>query len=847
MKPHLQDSGNFSHLYKAQVLRGHTCYFLVLGMLLFIFPQLLFAQLTEQWKTPIRASGAGENVKIIHTKADHQGNLLVLASREANGAAEKMQLQKLNAAGNVLWQATLQSGLEEKPRVLALDAAGNAYVLIQLRENDTDVGGTLAKFSSDGDLLWAAAREGATADMNSMADLLLTENDIYVAGNGGDNRNPKILLRKLDLAGQVMWEQVYNGGFGVKLAADGTQRIVLAGSKDVYLPSSAELSNVLLLSYEASTGSLHFDRNYNYLFKNGSSVHNGYDTPADLHISPAGEILVVSNSSPYPYVYDVVLMKTDRQGNKLWQTGIGKKWPLGGVDESMALYRDAAFAPDGSVVVLTMEALYRRPPNYGMVRVSGEGKRLWSKTFNTVTGDTVMMPNVNDTVAVVQPEALALDKAGNIAVIAEAGRKVLGHTSFLGWVYEEPTVPVTRLYAPDGSLLWEQQVAGGNDLLFDVSGNLYITGAMGGKGDRQAFVWKYKTAEACHIPVRVKLSLPPFAMKAGEQVRTTADFGTYIALTEAGVRWSWGDNSTSISYTLPDNPRITGQHRYTAAGIYTIGLDVSQSCLQPVSDDYRQEMVIFDPAAGNVSGAGLLRVPAESPAMGTSAFAFAARYTTNDAFAKPSGAALFVLNSSHILFSKSLDWLVIKDNRAALQGIGTVNGKGRFKFVATMEDGGGAGLNDAADQLRLQVWDLNAYGKLVYDNSAASQRLSLVQQLPGIGGGQVLINHKQPDPLFAQYLQQALEGNGPLPELVAYPNPFSDKTTINFALEHGGSYAIDLYDMKGTRIRQLQKGTAAAKTNVIVDVDGATLAQGIYLARLQTDTGMKTVKLLLNK
>lgn len=829
------------------------------AFLLILLPQVSYAQLTQQWKASLGPSGAGLHNNIISSKIDHEGNLLVLAAGDngvAGSPATKVMIYKLDAAGNKLWQVERGIG-GARPIELELDDDNNVYVLVQLLGG---AGGALFKFSQEGKELWANIMAGAVTDITSVADLLVVGDEVYLASNGTKNNVSFSLLSKLNTQGEVLWEQRQEGATAYKLAADGQQNIVLAGAKEVYLPNQPEYSNVLLLNYMASNGSLVFEKNYDYI----NSGLSGSDYPVALNVSQQGEILVISNSTPSPWnpnVYNVVLMKTDREGNVQWQT------TMSNTNESF--YRDAALAPDGSVVLIATEIKYRHPPNYSIAKISGEGERLWFKTLNSVSGNTDReFYRVGDTINVVEPVSVAVDKAGHIAITTVSDRKVMGWGGLWIWVYQEQPTLVSRLYSQEGEQLWEDAVKAepghatfGSDVVFDASDNLYVLGTETNHEAevwpqptyRDAFVIKYSPQQVCNMPVDVKLYLPPYAMKVGEQVRTTADFGDHILNEDTGVRWAWGDNTApSMSFTAFGTPRITGWHRYEEAGIYTIGLDASESCLKPTSEDYTQEMVIFDPAAGNASGAGLFHSPVGQLDMmqtaGTSAFAFAARYTNSGAHAKPSGAALLLLNSRNVLFSNSLDWLVIKGGRAALQGTGTVNGKGRYRFVATMEDGKGAGLNDASDMMRLQVWDMDAHGKLVYDNAAGTeQRLSLTQPLPDIGGGQILINHKQLDPLFAVYLQQALEGSTPLTDVVAYPNPFTSKTTIGFSLEQGGDYSVDLYDLKGTLIRRIGQGVAASKANVSVEVDGTGLAQGIYLARLQTGNSVQTVKLVLDK
>jgi hypothetical protein len=93
---------------------------------------------------------------------------------------------------------------------------------------------------------------------------------------------------------------------------------------------------------------------------------------------------------------------------------------------------------------------------------------------------------------------------------------------------------------------------------------------------------------------------------------------------------------------------------------------------------------------------------------------------------------------------------------------------------------------------------------------------------------------------------QSLEATG-AGELRAYPTPFSDRATISFTTAVDENYSVRLYDMKGSLITELKTGRSTAGVANEVEVDGTNLQEGLYLARMLSDSGMKTVKLLLKK
>lgn len=80
-----------------------------------------------------------------------------------------------------------------------------------------------------------------------------------------------------------------------------------------------------------------------------------------------------------------------------------------------------------------------------------------------------------------------------------------------------------------------------------------------------------------------------------------------------------------------------------------------------------------------------------------------------------------------------------------------------------------------------------------------------------------------------------------------YPTPFSDKATIEFTISKTENYVVNLYDMKGTLVKQLKAGTAKAGQIERVEVDGNGLGEGLYIARMVSDSGARSVKLLLKR
>lgn len=87
--------------------------------------------------------------------------------------------------------------------------------------------------------------------------------------------------------------------------------------------------------------------------------------------------------------------------------------------------------------------------------------------------------------------------------------------------------------------------------------------------------------------------------------------------------------------------------------------------------------------------------------------------------------------------------------------------------------------------------------------------------------------------------------------LQAYPNPFADETTIRYGIKTATSVKIDIYNLKGQKVKCIEADVKSTGSYSAVwngtDEHGKLLSKGIYLCRLSTDKGVATQKLVLIK
>jgi PKD repeat protein len=206
----------------------------------------------------------------------------------------------------------------------------------------------------------------------------------------------------------------------------------------------------------------------------------------------------------------------------------------------------------------------------------------------------------------------------------------------------------------------------------------------------------------------------------------------------------WGDGTSTIATVVEAGGAgtVEGAHSYAGAGVYTVGVRVTDGDLQgsrTSASDVPAYVVVYDPSAGFVTGGGWIDSPegAYTPRptlSGKATFGFVAKYLPGAR--TPSGNTEFHFKAASFEFrSASYEWLVVAGARGQFKGTGTINGAGNYGFLLTAIDGqvnGGGG----ADRFRIKITD-PATGAVVYDNQMGQGDDS--PSATALGGGSIQI------------------------------------------------------------------------------------------------------------
>jgi PKD repeat protein len=236
-------------------------------------------------------------------------------------------------------------------------------------------------------------------------------------------------------------------------------------------------------------------------------------------------------------------------------------------------------------------------------------------------------------------------------------------------------------------------------------------------------------------PVVGPITAPTNPVKVATAINTSASFTDPGILDTHTAAWDWGDGSTSTGTVNETNGSgsVNGSHTYSAAGLYTVKVTVTDKDGGSAQSVFRY-VVVYNPNAGAVIGAGWINSPAGAYTgaptwKGKATFGFSAQYLRNAS--TPIGVALFSLQSGSLNFSSTAyQWLVVNGSQAVLQGTGKVNGAGNYAFLVSVID------SRTGDKFRIKIWN-KATGNVIYDNQMGAPDDASATQT--IGGGSILI------------------------------------------------------------------------------------------------------------
>jgi hypothetical protein len=296
------------------------------------------------------------------------GGFILVGTTLSFGAGEAdVWLIKTDADGNKLWEKTF-GGSDWDVGNSVQQTSDGGFILVgttlSFGAGEADV--WLIKTDADGNKLWEKTFGGSDRDVGNSVQQTSDGGFILVGetasfGAGEDD----VWLIKTDADGNKLWEKTFGGsgwddGWSVQQTSDGGFIIVGAtasfgaGGFDVWLIKTDADGNKL---WEKTFGGDNLDV--------GLSVQQTSD----------GGFIIVGETWSFGAGWaDVWLIKTDADGNKLWEKTFGGS----GWDEGSSVQQTS---DGGFIIVGDTESFGAGEADVWLIKTDADGNKLWEKTF----------------------------------------------------------------------------------------------------------------------------------------------------------------------------------------------------------------------------------------------------------------------------------------------------------------------------------------------------------------------------------------------------------------------------------------------------------------------------------
>jgi PKD repeat protein len=293
--------------------------------------------------------------------------------------------------------------------------------------------------------------------------------------------------------------------------------------------------------------------------------------------------------------------------------------------------------------------------------------------------------------------------------------------------YDDATGETVEYSCPDGPA--------------DVTVGLKVTDGYGASDTDTATV---KINNDCPSVGQISVSETLVAM--GTSINASANFTDPGTADTHTAQWDWdanggGDITSGTVAQGAGSGSVSDSHTYTAPGVYTIELTVTDDDGCSATNLF-QYVVVYDPNDGFVTGGGWIDSPAGAyvpdPSLtGRATFGFVSKYKRREP--TPTGNTEFQFHAGDLNFhSNTYYWLVIAHHKAVYKGEGTINGGGNYGFILFAIDEKLTPSSDV-DMFRIKIWDMDS-DTVVYDNELGEDLDA--DPITAIGGGSIVIHKK---------------------------------------------------------------------------------------------------------
>ncbi len=273
------------------------------------------------WSRNISGSMYGSDDDAFALAVDNANNVIVSGYIKNSGTGSDIAIIKYNSTGVQQWLTTYDGVVHESDRSydMVLDGSGNIYIT-----GKTDIDASIiandecftAKYNSSGVLVWSSTYTGGTTGTERGKLVAVSAlGNVYSCGRKHNGTDEDIVLIKYNSNGQQQWAVTYNGGNGNDdpndMELDDLENIYICGTKENGLNTLN--TDYITLKYNTA-GELQWQQTYN-------GAGSGADVAEAITLDNAANVIVTGyadSDAGTTVNNDIVTIKYDGNGGQVW-------------------------------------------------------------------------------------------------------------------------------------------------------------------------------------------------------------------------------------------------------------------------------------------------------------------------------------------------------------------------------------------------------------------------------------------------------------------------------------------------------------------------------------------------
>ncbi|MFC2092743.1 T9SS type A sorting domain-containing protein [Bacteroidota bacterium] len=345
--------------------------------LIFIFILFILTTITTYAQAPdtlwTKTYGGSQMDRGWYVRETFDGGFIILGITESFGTGvTSYYIIKTDSFGDTLWTKIYRGGYSDWVSTIQ-QTSDSGYILVgaleSLDAHETDL--YIIKTNSIGDTLWTKTYGGTNMEMG--CDVQQTSDSGYIFSGwtqsfGATGTN--IYLIKTDTWGNSIWTKTFEGGcdghpYRVQETSDegfiivGETSVPLYGGTDIYLIKTNKFGDIL---WTKKHGGMSDDEAWD--------IHQTFD---------GGYFIVATTRSFGMGWWDYYLIKTDEFGDTVWTKTFG-----GGAGDGA---RSGHQTSDGGYIVSGWACSFGNSYQVYIVKTNSQGDKLWDKIYGGSSPD----------------------------------------------------------------------------------------------------------------------------------------------------------------------------------------------------------------------------------------------------------------------------------------------------------------------------------------------------------------------------------------------------------------------------------------------------------------------------